>query len=318
MLTAFSLLLAVVTALLLIAGLFGLREIRSIREMGRKADKVVHDAEEVLDELRGKIAGIDKRMDSMVEVSYLFNQGEHAYRDGEFAKAVDYLSRAATLDPQNPRVLYRLGRSLTNLGDDIAAPERFKEMQRLEPSEHLGDAERGLALVYRYTNPGLALQYAEQATAIAPESHRNWNTLGLILRDTGDIDRAYAAHQRAAEFDANSAVTPFYRALLLAHRGSNGPAVEECRLAARRVEIQSRLTPIKSLWAAIIMWSHAILRDEYADADGFTLQLADACTSRRRAREIGGHMDFLLRALGKDEHRNRYLGRIEARWPPLH
>jgi tetratricopeptide (TPR) repeat protein len=93
--------------------------------------------------LRNEIAGIDGRMNSLVEVSYLFNHGELAYRAGEYLKAVDFLGRAVVLDPRNPRILYRLGRALTNAGDHVAAPDRFKEMKALGGSS--GEPERGLS-----------------------------------------------------------------------------------------------------------------------------------------------------------------------------
>jgi tetratricopeptide (TPR) repeat protein len=252
-------------------------------------------------------------MNSIVEVSYLFNQGEHAYRDGEYAKAVDFLGRAAILDPKNARVLYRLGRSLTNLGDEAAAPQRFKEMQELGTDP--GDAERGLALVYRYSDAGRALRYAQEAVAAAG-NHSNYNCLGLLLRDSGDIPGASEAHERASNLNGGSAVTPFYLALLRAHQGATQRALDESHTAVYRVQLQQQLSTVKSLWAELINWSDHILAGDYDAADARTRILADICSSRRRAREIGGHMDFLLRALQREALRERYLQPIEQRWPP--
>jgi hypothetical protein len=115
-----------------LAGVFGLREIKNIRQAGEqvssRAAAILADANDQLMRLKNEVAGIDGRMNSMVEVAYLFNQGELAYRAGEYPKVVDFLGRAATLDPRNARVLYRLGRSLTNLGDE--APARSPGRQR--------------------------------------------------------------------------------------------------------------------------------------------------------------------------------------------
>jgi tetratricopeptide (TPR) repeat protein len=318
-LAGFSFLLTVFTAFLLLAGVLGLREIRNIRKAGEdvseRAKTILSDANDLLGTLKKEIDGIDERMNSMVEVSYLFNHGELAYRDGEYAKAVEFLGRAATLDPKNARVLYRLGRSLTNLGDEIAAPQRFKEMQELD--DRSGDAERGLALVYRYSDPGQALRYAQRAIDLAG-THQNYNCLGLLLRDSGDIAGASRAHEKAAKLDDRSAVTPFFLALLRAHQGATQRAVEECRTAVYRVDRQQHLTPVKSLWAELIRWADQILAGDYTAADQRTGVLADICTSRRRAREIGGHMDFLLRSLKREAMLDRYLGPVELRWPPQH
>jgi tetratricopeptide (TPR) repeat protein len=253
-------------------------------------------------------------MNSMVEVSYLFNQGELAYRDGEYAKAVGFLSRAATLDPRNARTFYRLGRSLTNLGDETAAALRFKEMQELDTVT--GDAERGLALVYRYSDPGGALRFAQRSVEVASQNHSNHNCLGLILRDGGDIAGAFAAHERAAALDDQSAVTPFFLALLRAHQRATRRAVDESRTAASRVTRQQQLTPVKSLWVEIIRWANCILEADYDVADEHVRVLTEICTSRRRVREIGGHMDFLLRAIERESLLERYLTPIERRWPP--
>jgi Flp pilus assembly protein TadD len=317
-LAGFSLLLTVITAILVLAGIFGLREIRNIRKAGEdvsgRADAVIVEANSLLAELRKEVDGIDGRMNSMVEVSYLFNQGEQAYRAGEYAKAVGFLGRAATLDPRNARVLYRLGRSLTNLGDETSAPQRFKEMQDLNTST--GDAERGLALVYRYSDPGRALRYAQEAVAVNPTNHSNYNCLGLLLRDSGDITGASEAHEKATNLSGDSAVTPFYLALLRAHQRATQRAVAESRTAVYRVEHQQQLGPVKTLWAELIRWSDHILAGAYDVADEPARELADICSSRRRAREIGGHMDFLLRALGRETLMDRYLGPIERKWPP--
>ncbi len=317
-LAGFSFLLTVFTAFLLLAGVFGLREIRNIRrkgeEVSEQAKDLLGEATALLAQLQAEVAGIDRRMNSLVEVSYLFNQGELAYRAGEYLRAVDFLGRAATLDPRNPRVLYRLGRALTNLGDETAAPERFIEMQAL--ATNTGDPERGLALVYRYSNPGQALRYAQEAIEAAPENHQNLNCLGLILRDSGDITGAMRMHERAAELDPNSAVTPFYLSLLRAHQGQTERARRDCQAAVYLLQRQEQRSPVKSLWADLIRWSDHIFAGDYDGADAFADALMDSCTSRRRAREIGGHMDFLLRALNRETLRSRYLRRLELRWPP--
>jgi tetratricopeptide (TPR) repeat protein len=317
-LAGFSFLIAVITTLLVLAGIFGLRELRGIRkareEISDRVEATLQEANELLGQLRAEVAGIDDRMNSVVEVSYLFNQGELAYRDGEYAKAVGFLGRAAVLDPRNARVSYRLGRALTNLGDEIAAAQRFKEMQELDTVS--GDAERGLALVYRYSDPGGALRYAQRAVEVSPHNHSNLNCLGLILRDSGDIAGASAAHEKAAGLSGDSAVTPFFLALLRAHQRATERAVVESRTAAYRVDQQQQLAPVKSLWAEIIRWAERVLAADYETADKHVLVLTEICTSRRRAREIGGHMAFLLRALEREPLLERFLGPIEKRWPP--
>jgi tetratricopeptide (TPR) repeat protein len=317
-LAGFSFLLTVFTAFLLLAGLFGLREIRNIRRAGQEASdqtrKVVTDANSLLVQLREEVAAIDGRMNSLVEVSYLFNQGEMAYRGGNYPKAVDFLERAVMLDSRNPRVLYRLGRALTNAGHDLAASERFKEMQGLGSST--GDWERGLAWVYRYSDPEQALRYANEATSADSANHRNWNCLGIIQRDAGNIVGSARSHEKAGKLEPNAVVTPFYLSLLRARQGAEERARKDCGAAIYRLGEQEHLSPVKSIWSDLILWAGCIFAGEYDRADGLSASLAATCTSRRRAREVGGHVDFLLRSLKRESLLSRYLAPIEREWPP--
>lgn len=312
-LTGFTLLFTLFTAILVVAGIFGLREIKNIREVSREADAHLVQAKDLLRQLREEVGGIGERMNSVVEVSYLFNQGNLAYREGEYEKAVEFLGRAAVLDTKNVQVLYRLGRALTNVGDEVAAPLRFKEMQDI--GDRTGDAERGLAMAYRYVDRAQALRYARQGAEVATDNPSNWNCLGLILRDQGEIAEARSAHERAAELDDQSATTPFYLALLDAGLNAD-QAVTQCHAAVYRLDRQERRGQMKMVWGHLIRWADHVLAGRYGRADELVPALAENCGSRRRVREVCGHMDFLLRALRREEFRDRYLHDIEHRWPP--
>jgi tetratricopeptide (TPR) repeat protein len=314
-LAGFTLLITVWSVVLVIAGIFGFRELKSMRAAGDEVREKVREAEALTVQVRSAFEGIGDRMNSLVEVSYLFNQGEAAYRDGSYEKAVDFLGRAATLDPKNVRVLYRLGRSLTNVGDDVAAPGRFEDARECGLLD--GSAERGLALAFRYSDRSQALRYAEQAVQRGADNARNWNCLGLIYRDAGRFQEAQRAHERAAELDRDSATTPFYLALLEAQKKSHSRALDESHEAVYRLEDQERRGRLKPMWAELIRWTDYILKGQYDKADELTPLISTNCSSLRRAREISDHMDFLLRALEREVHLTRYLGPITKRWPQL-
>jgi tetratricopeptide (TPR) repeat protein len=316
-LTGFTLLLTIFTLIFLAAGFAGIRELVSIRRAGNDARKAVDqqldEVNDLLRKIHDEVDNIDERLTTLVEVSYLFNQGEAAYRNGDYEKAVEFLSRAAQLEPKNEKLLFRLGRSLTNVGDDIAGPARIKKAQELGMAG--GAPERGLALAYRYTQPTQALRYAEQAVERGIDSPRNWNCLGLIRRDRGDVLGARQAHERAAELDYDSSTTPFYLALLEAHHKATQRAVEEANEAVYRLASQERRGQVKPMWAELIRWGHSVIVGNYEEADRFVPLIVHDCKSMRRAREIYGHMDFLLRALDRESMRERYVGPIEAKWP---
>ena len=155
--------------------------------------------------LQTQIHDLDQRMNTLVEVSYLFNQGEDAYTEGQYDKAVEFLRRALQLQPRNARVRYRLGRALTNLGrDDEALIELTTAMEDGHGPEH---GERGLAWLFRHSDPALADEHAERAVSAAPQNAANWNCVGLLRRDQEDYDGSRKAHQKAHDLEPNNITT---------------------------------------------------------------------------------------------------------------
>ena len=262
--------------------------------------------------LQGQISDLDQRVSTIVEVSYLFNEGEAAYRAGQYEKAIEFLRRALELDPKNARVRYRLGRSLTNLGRDAEAAQALTTA--IAGGLALDRGERALAYLYRYADPAKAAVHADRATVAGPDFAPNWNCLGLLRRDTGDFAGSREAHLHAYNLDPNLITTPFYLALLFAQMQAFPQARERSTEAMRLLEEGERRAKIKNIWAAVIRWSDLVLRGSYDDADRYATELDDTCPSARRAQEIVDHMDFLLRSLGREQYRERYVGGIERHW----
>jgi tetratricopeptide (TPR) repeat protein len=344
-LAGFGLLMSVLTILFVAAGFVGIRELRSIRETGQRARRELDEQQKVagaiLDEgnravqaaealsveanqllarartaadvtetqseqirqlnerLQTQISDLDRRVSTIVEVSYLFNEGEAAYRTGQYEKAIEYLQRAVELDPKNARVRYRLGRSLT-----VA----------IEGGLALDRGERALAYLYRYSDPAKAQIHADRATAAGPDFAPNWNCLGLLRRDAGNFAGSRDAHLRAYELDPAAITTSFYLALLAANMQAFPQARERSTEAMRLLEEGERRAKIKNMWAAVIRWADLVLRGSYDEADRYATELDTTCPSARRAREICDHMDFLLRSLGREQYRERYVGGMERHW----
>lgn len=261
--------------------------------------------------LQAQIQELDQRMNTMVEMSYLFNQGEEAYHEGQYDKAVEFLRRALQIQPKNARVRYRLGRALTNLGrDDEALTELTTAMADGHDPEH---SERGLAWLFRHTDPARADEHAERALSAAPRNAANWNCVGLLRRDQEDFDGARKAHQKAHDLEPNTITTPFYLALLAAHAGQPARAQQWSEEAVNLLDVERRAR-IFNIWSAVIRWSDLVLRDELTEADRYATELVETCPSRRRALEISGHMRFLLRALDHTDLETRYLHGLETKW----
>ncbi|WFE23685.1 tetratricopeptide repeat protein [Solwaraspora sp. WMMD937] len=277
-----------------------------------RAERQSEQVHLLIEDMRSRLSDFDHRLTTQVEVSYLFNQGEAAYWEGYYEKAVECLRRAVELDPRNPRVRYRLGRSLTNLGEDAAAEQELTTaMSHRLPADA---ADRALALLHRYARPDRALAYARNSTKHGPHDAQNWNCLGLLLRDNGDFTAARDAHQQANRLDQELVSTPFFLALLAAHGQALPHARDRSAEAISRLDSSERRAKIKPMWASLIRWTDEVLRGNYAEADLHAAVLYQTCQSSRRAREICDHMDFLLRSLAREEHRDRYLGAIERTW----
>ena len=262
--------------------------------------------------LQGQISDLDQRVSTIVEVSYLFNQGEAAYRIGQYEKAIEFLQRALELDPRNTRVRWRLGRSLTNLGRDAEAVAELQTAIAGGLSRDRG--ERALAYLYRYTDPAAAQLHADRATEAGPDRAPNWNCLGLVRRDFGDYAGSRDAHLRAYELDPTLISTPFYLALLAAQMQAFPQARERSTEAMNLLEEGERRAKIKNIWAAVIRWTDTVLRGSYDEADRHAAELTRTCPSARRAQEISDHMDFLLRAVSREQDRERYVGSMERTW----
>ncbi|HEU4346630.1 MAG TPA: tetratricopeptide repeat protein [Actinoplanes sp.] len=262
--------------------------------------------------LQAQISDLDQRVSTIVEVSYLFNEGEAAYRAGQYEKAVEFLQRAVELDPKNARVRYRLGRSLTNLGREAEAGRELTVA--VDHGLPLDRGERALAYLWRYADPDRARAHADRAAAAGPDQALNWNCVGLLRRDNEDVDGAREAHLKAYELDPMLITTPFYLALLAANMRAFPQARERSAEAMRLMEAGERRAKIKNIWASVIRWSDLVLRGAYDDADRYASELDATCPSARRARELLDHMEFLLRAVGREDYRERYASGLERHW----
>ena len=291
-------------------------EANQLLERARTAADVTESQSEQIrqlnERLQTQISDLDHRVSTIVEVSYLFNEGEQAYRAGQYEKAIEYLRRAVELDPKNARVRYRLGRSLTNLGRDAEAAQELTIA--IERGLSLDRGERALAYLYRYSDPATAQMHADRATVAGPDHASNWNCLGLLRRDSGDFAGSRDAHLRAYELDPTVITTSFYLALLAANMQAFPQARERSTEAMRLLEDGERRAKIKNMWAAVIRWADLVLRGSYDEADRYAAELTETCPSARRAQEICDHMEFLLRSLGREQYRERYVGGMERHW----
>lgn len=300
-LVGFTLLVSVLTLGIAIAGVFGFREIRNARrsldETQRSVAAQLRETEARASRIDEIVQSVDHRVEEIVRSAYGYNQGQEAYNGGNYNRAADFFSRASALQPTSTAIKYRLGRSYTNLDDAGKAEKEFRKA--LEVDSDCAEAHRGLALNRRYDDLAEAIEHAKLAIAADRDDPKNWNCLGLLLRDQGEPEQAIDAHNQAQRIEEGS-ITAFYLALLYVEMKRKELATEYMRLATRDLEQLEFYGRLKPLWTAVLRWAGATFDENQQEAVRWADLAASACNySERRLLEVRGHMVFLLGALGR-------------------
>jgi tetratricopeptide (TPR) repeat protein len=298
---SFTLLITILTLGTAVAALYGFSELRRARDRATTAQKQMAnrltEIEDLADRWEKAVQDADTRVETIVQSAYGFNQGQEAYADGNYQRAVDCFRRANQLQSRSTAILYKLGRSYTNIGELERAESAFNAALEIEPS--CAEAYRGIAIAYRYDDLPKALINAQAAVEADPEDLKNWNCLGLLLRDDGKNAEAITAHQHAYRLDETQRITAFYLALLYADTKRTASTGEFIHQATANLELDQHYGRIKPLWAAVLNWAHAVFDSNDEAAADWARKAAAGCQSGRRIHEVRGHMLFLLTALGR-------------------
>ena len=127
-----------------------------------------------------------------------------AYRlQGDNAKAVEYLEKAATIDPKNALIQTQLGLSYMAAGDNQAAVAKLGEASSLDPEQHKADT----MLVMSHLN---RKEYDKALAAVeALEKKLKNNPLTHSLRGTAYFGKNDFANARAS-FEQALAINPAF------------------------------------------------------------------------------------------------------------
>ena len=143
-----------------------------------------------------ELLSIGSEFEALVQVAHLFHEGQTAYANSDYDRAIGFFNDALALRPDNIRFLIRLGRCYTNKGSPSRAEHYLRTAMQLDPNDM--DAVRALAASRRYQDLPEAISYAEQAANAQPANAENSNYLGLLLRDEQPLSReAVRAHREA-------------------------------------------------------------------------------------------------------------------------
>ena len=130
-------------------------------------------------------------------------RGQQALENGDFAVAIEYLSKALAAVPSSSEVLYQRGVAREIIGQDELALDDFSEAIRLSPDDARFLYSRAITLqkVDRWDDSYTDLQ---KAATLSPEDFIVLNALAQILLhspnpDHHDVPRAVALAEKACE-----------------------------------------------------------------------------------------------------------------------
>ena len=199
--------------------------------------------------------------------------GTIAQQIGDSATAVDLISHAIELAPQNasfhcnlgnallglgrvedaeasyrqaisrkadfPLAHFNLGRLLASTGRPNDAAASFHRAIQLQPD--FADAHYNLALIHQNQRSWVAAISGYQRTLMVRSDHAEaWNNLGLVLKEQGSLSEAVQCYQRAIQ------VRPAYAEAF----NNLGVAYRELRETQRALECYTRSLQLKSDHAA--------------------------------------------------------------------
>src|SRR5207237_278549 len=122
----------------------------------------------------------------VMDVTYYFDLATDAYKVGDNVRAIEYYKRALELQPDNIRILERLGRAYINLNDMENAKKYLDKALQVNPQNLF--ALHTLALYYRYIDKSKSIEYLERCMQIDASDFEGWDFLGLLYRDQKRID----------------------------------------------------------------------------------------------------------------------------------
>jgi len=151
---------------------------------------------------------------------------------GDWAEAVELLSRAATVAPdvaEHHSVLGEMCRRMGSLDQAVASFARAVELSpgHAETHNNLGNALRQLGRVDQ------SVAAYRKAVELRPEYADAYSNLGNALRATGQLDAALAAHREAVRLGPASATLHSNLGIALTEAGRADEAIEALSQAIR-------------------------------------------------------------------------------------
>lgn len=130
----------------------------------------------------------------------LLIKGKILFNMGREEEAVEYVSEAIDLSPDDPVIWFQFGEMLQEKGMEDEALEAYERALRIDRDYYPAWINKGLILHSRGLLEEALICY-ENALRVAPNLPHVWNNRGVALKDLGRKDEALMSYDRALSID---------------------------------------------------------------------------------------------------------------------
>ncbi|GGM36283.1 tetratricopeptide repeat protein [Promicromonospora citrea] len=292
--------ITVITFVLAVGAVVGLRTLNEARRDRDALRAELVEAARRRWELDDRLRAFEQESERIVLAAHLYNEGQSAYIEADYDRAVTYYQQALEIQPGNGRIRVRLARSYINKGLNRLA-EAILEAADPVDADSAG-TWRALATAYRYEAPDRAMDHIKKAIRADESSYESWDYLGLLLRDQGRWDESLQAHRTAMSLAPMEPTSLFFAALMALRVGETAESKTLLVEAVKCVQLKRRTGQMKRAWADVIEWAHEYSRgtvSSRAKALRIAKQMPQYSEARNR-QAVLGHMEFYLVAGGEN------------------
>jgi tetratricopeptide (TPR) repeat protein len=174
--------------------------------------------------------------------------GIHLFKRGDYAHARETFQAALALQPDDPNLLYNLGRCHDHLGQSARAEQIYRACLA-RAADHVDCRFALTTLLVRDGRRDEAVRMTEEWLARDPRRATPYAIDGWLWHQYGDLPRAQARLQQALERDPNDplALTELARVYEEMSRPDRALALYEHALAVRpdQPDVRARLTALQ-------------------------------------------------------------------------
>lgn len=172
---------------------------------------------------------LKKEDEQKADAFVAFSQGLVAEDNADQDKMLAAYRKALELDPSYAELAVKVAYELARRGDPSSGIQVLKDTIKAAPKEPIPYVYLSTLYAKNLNKPDLALKYAEQALALAPDNFSAYAALFELYTGTGQTKKAEQILEKASKVDRQEAkywieLGKLYKGLYLKDDGSSDPA----------------------------------------------------------------------------------------------